>query len=361
MTYQRFAHPAPATRQTVKHQLSRALERPEIIGLNRREVRYLHAAIDAIPAEKLLDGSGIYFKHQSLIAMELGWSIRTLSRAVAALRDKGLILMKTGRNGRRDGQLGLGVSLRPMVDLLPAILDRIREAITERKQREQKRREMRSEIAEHRHAIFLLISGDLPSAVTSRVQRAAEAWPQRPSSIRDEAALQRHLIQLRAIRLWITRKISTALADPHAKSGEQYTTSEKTFVSKARNLVDRRAMRGSADKNALELKTVATPEMMVYLEAAETYGLRYDQIALTRGAEIGVSRTAIYDAIATLGPMTTLTLIIVIDANMAHPKTPIRNPTAYMASMARGIAGGSVSLLRNLAGIQARRAVEAVM
>lgn len=339
----------------VKSKLYQLFYKGDYIGITKDMQTYLRQAVHCIPASRLIDGSGLFHLPAKVIAERLGWSTSKLYRIERELFQENIIERNTSLNGRRDGQLGYGISLRPLVERYHELTDRIEKRMAEAKAEAEKRHLQRQEVARLRCEITtLFVSGCLPDPASKRLAEAISRWPQRPSSCSHQK-ISAHLIHLRAVSRWIQKILQKKMNDRSIISDRQYTEKEKEILSKlAANLERRASIRPAQSNEVPDLELVLTPETLLYVQMFEETG-NIGQVLQFRGRELGIDERAINNLALTLPPHAAIMVLSILEDAMQRKRNPVQDPNRYLNGLVSRWEKKALNMVKGLQMIAKRR------
>lgn len=342
--------PQPIASQSLKATLFRVLRCNRLLGLSDTERRYLEEAVSAIPSDKLASGEGVLYVSQGRIAARLDRSAATVRRVETAL-DGTWIERKTGANGRRSAEDGMGISVAPLIARLPMLLAKIEQTKVDAK----RRLDLIADIRRQRAWILRMMTEGLPETMAMRLAQAVQTkWPRQIGYLTTERA-EKHQTHLKAVKRWIEMALTHYMSDGTLENERSYTKKEEDLICRVQQSQERREIKKQELRTIEDLADVATPELKFYIEAESVTGnLNAAKLALLRGRELGISAQALEYAIARCGMNTALAMIVLIDGNKSRPANPIRLPEKYLLGLIEKACAGAFHLSQGLLSLRNR-------
>ncbi|EKD59591.1 MAG: hypothetical protein ACD_54C01263G0006 [uncultured bacterium] len=345
----------------------------------------------------------VCYRQQQDLARSLGKSDRALRKDEAALARAGIIVLRTGNDGRRSGRLlpdgtRLGISFAPLIDLIPRLIelqarqqDESNRFVSLRLQASAARRDLRRAIDR-----LITIAPDHP------ITRDAAAFyanlPRRYLDYRTAEALAEHVDAVDAmtdkalalLRLFeetsgavestvpaitintnsnrsVSCNGSSVLEMPARKRAEPISTAAPYGAETGLEQQSAADMAGckTYDLDWLTpalLYAMASSEMRFYVEGLTDRGpstmREFVKAAIMRVPELGISTAAWEAAADSMGNHRAALCVLVIDANRNHPTHPIKSPGGVLRAMSQRHAAGSLNLAHSLIGLANRTRVQ---
>ncbi|WP_082351585.1 replication initiation protein RepC [Cypionkella psychrotolerans] len=371
------------------------------LGLTHSLHNTLLTMIEATAAAAWHDPSQdvVCYRQQQDLARTLGKSDRALRNDETTLARAGVIVLRTGNDGRRSGRLlpdgtRLGISFAPLIGLIPRLVelqarqqDESNRFVSLRLQASAARRDLR-------RAIDRLINIAPDHPITSDAVDFYANLPRRYLDYRTAEALAEHveavdeitdkaldLLQLLddtsgavesavpAITINTNPNISVScngssvLEMPARKRAEPISIEVPYGAEKGLEQQDAADLAGckTYDLDWLPptlLYAMASSEMRFYVEGLTDRGpstmREFVKAAIMRVPELGISTAAWEAAADAMGNDRAALCVLVIDANRNHPTHPIKSPGGVLRAMSQRHAAGSLNLSHSLIGLAKR-------
>lgn len=341
----------------------------------------------------------VCYRQQQDLARSLGKSDRALRNDEAMLARAGVIVLRTGNDGRRSGRLlpdgtRLGISFAPLIALVPRMIelqarqqDESNRFVSLRLQASAARRDLR-------RAIDRLIDIAPDHPITSDAAAFYANLPRRYLDYRTAEALAEHIaavdeITAKALDLLqlledssgavestvpaitintnpnrsVSCNGSSVLKMPARKRAEPISIAASCGAEKGLEQQDAADLTGCKTYDLDWLTpalfyAMASSEMRFYVEGLTDRGpstmREFVKAAIMRVPELGISSAAWEAAAESMGNDRAALCVLVIDANRSHPTHPIKSPGGVLRAMSQRHAAGSLNLAHSLIGLAKR-------
>ena len=399
-------HPCLPTGMTLSHviELIERVGRHIGLGARRREA-LLRMIRQTAPTDwTASDRDPVCFRPQQDLAQDLGITDRAMRAHEHALAQLGLAIIDTTANGRRSGRMlpggrRLGVNFRPLIDRIGWLmdLDEAHQAATRRIV--ALRLECSAAKREARQMVEQLLEIDpRHHKLPAYLQRMA-SWPRRYSPFRCAEELDAHLDEINELVDDVRAELQCrddssgraesqipAILNTTPKILEFCSGSSAHKRSARKRAVDNPFVAGPTGPSNSSEKSIGgagsdgnpddvswlTPEIIRQI-AGPCYRERLDHhtaggpiteramrsAAFELAAWLGINESAVLEAIDVFGDLRMALCILVIEANLDHPVTPIRSPGGALRTFVRRQQEGRFNLAGSLIGLVERRRTSA--
>ena len=337
----------------------------------------------------------IFYGRQETLAVRLGISARQLRNHESKFIRLGLIERRTLANGGRDFRTGLGLILTPLIHRFSEFLkirDDSRASAINMKQLKALRSVRKAEIKEQ---LARLSASDRATPIAMSIAHRAETWPRADCLLpMGEDALTRHLEDATALCIelddWIkNHSDSSCEPERNFRSFIQEDTNQNLHVScndpvdnpiaglpaqsglvgsrpdvpdqgiEQKREAERAALQGLFESKygLSHIVTLASEDFKFELAARSDRGLEYAFIdaAAARLKPLGINETAWDAACYRMGRAGAATCVLILDANLDHPTSPVRNPGGALRGMTKAYNRRTLNLIGSLIGLHRRR------
>ncbi|MGB3313374.1 MAG: replication initiation protein RepC [Albidovulum sp.] len=340
----------------------------------------------------------VCYMAQTELAAALGKTERAVRADEHALSQVlGLVEKRTAANGGRSRHGGLGLVFSRLVERVPELLA-LRDRMRADRQRTKELVRLRSAYYRHiRHNLMELHPAAPEDPTLCAVRDAFLSWP--PSERLRYLAmddLEEHVAEARALCGELDRYVeesddSSGGPEEIFRSHIQDTTNEAsgscnaaawirtsgkpsdTYQSDAEpkgpaSCLENKHASSGAEHNSeflaklspQRLLALCSENMQLRLEI-ETRGERPPMVmdfvsaAIRALPELGINHSAWDEAAEEMGDYRAALCVIITDANLDHPRTPVRNPGGHLRAMTRRHRQGGLNLIGSLIGLADRR------
>ena len=344
------------------------------------------------------------FAMQSNIAIMLGKTARSVRRDEVELERRFAFLSKNvAGNGSRcrltfaDGvEFTQGLSFSPLIEKVPDLLI-LRDQLRYERQHSSRLKRKCSALRRNVKKVLMQFQAEHPENEDLRnLSEQFLSWPTRFSVFNSLESLEEHYIEVLAASeladqlLQLFQKMS-GQADTNVLLYIQDTTKEPSVNCNAsinkrsgikpdsnsnpRSSAKAEASEGLENKcEASELERNSkfmdrmTPQRLFSLssEGMQIYITQHQGVraapsamdfilaSVDRLGELGINKSAYYDAVDQMGDMATALCILIIDRNQFHPETPIHNPGGVLRAMTKRHRAGVLNIIGSLIGLSER-------
>ena len=337
----------------------------------------------------------IFFGQQETLAARLGISARQLRNHERKFARLGLIERRTLANGGRDFRTGLGLILTPLIHRfieLLTIRDDCRASGESMKQLKALRSVRKAEVKEQ---LARLSGSDRMAPAILALARRFDAWPRADRLLpMGEQQLSQHVedatMLCSELSEWIENH-SDSSCEPaqNFRSFIQEDNNQNPYVS-CNDDVDKRSagkpahnhisgsepdgseqgieQKRAAERAALQglfesryglshMVTLATDDFRFEVETRSDRGIEsaFVDAAAARLKPLGINETAWDAACHRMGRVGAATCVMILDANLDHPTSPVRNPGGALRGMTKAYNRKKLNVVGSLIGLHRRR------
>lgn len=369
------------------------------LGLDGRRVYALLRMIQTTRPQDWTSGASdpICAMRQLDLAALLGKTPRALRSDERQFESLGLIRKIVANDGSRGATYDasgeahrLGLSFAPLIARIPDLIE-LREIIERDERRLRTARRTASVLRRELRLLLERLSDEVPHCPEREaLERFAASLPRRYDHLATIEAVEQHAREVEVAvhnALRLLEKQSQASGVPEVRNRPLQDTTEKKSVICNGPAVDKRTVRKRADATSFAVPPAGAPDrseheragsnghvnenliarfklgaiavaasadMRFYLDAFRTGPVSIPDLlraASMRVPELGINDTAWNDALDVMGPEVAAVALLIIDANRAHPTTPVKNPGGLLRSMTARYRRGTLHLAGSLIGL----------
>ena len=375
-----------------------------VLGLDGRRVLVLLRLIQTTRPQDWISSA-----HEPICAMRqidlaalLGKTPRALRSDERQFEALGLVRKVVANDGSRGATYGasgeahrLGLSFAPLIERIPDLLE-LRELIERDERRLRTARRTASVLRRELRLLLERMAEDVPlCAERVAIEQFAASLPRRYDHLATIEAIEEHSRQVetavdKALSLVENQRQTSGAPEVHGRPLQE-TPEEKSGLCNG-PAVDTRPARKRAETHSFAappagaancseneraasvapvnenliarfklgaVAEAASEEMRFYLDAFRSGPVTLPDLlraAAMRVPELGISDSAWADALDVMGPEVAAVALLIVDANRAHPTTPVLNPGGLLRSMTARHRRGALNITGSLIGLLARTA-----